>query len=508
MSSAHTILHRLKWTVGLLAVVLNVFIYFYPNLLNAPGQCNWHNFEDTKPSLSSKYTVLNELPLSDSAKELLLLNFPSLRPEKTAESSAFDPDTSKVRDIHMLTFGDPQINGNWKLTKYIKRLDNYGNDYYLGHIYNTMKHRLQPSHVAVMGDLFSSQWIYDSEFYNRTYRFVERLFPRPLEYKQNAIETHQKHEDYDWVRFLEDENAMDPLHRFNSRVYNDVYDWFKPYNDQSPDFENPLFINLTGNHDIGYSGDATWQHMARFHHLFGQNNYVINYNKGTPEEWRLVVLDSLTMEGPALQQEFLDFTWSFIENLQKYENPNFNGSTILFTHIPFFKREGLCADGPEHRYYVNNEREPFKNGLLRSQNHLSYETSQKVLDIVFPNADKQGIILTGHDHVGCDTWLNYKPKTGELAEQNELAEQKGEWVAETQKDETTRASIREIVVRSMMGDFEGQTGILTGHFNYNTSAWQFEFTYCSFVIQHWWWAAKVTLLLSVLLSSFGIFYGF
>lgn len=485
-------LHRLKWTVGVIAVILNFFIYFYPNILNSSTQCNWHQFEeDTK--LTSKYPLFNDLPISDHTKQLLLLNFPSLRTQKTF---------SDLKDIHLLAFGDPQINGNWKLTKYIKRLDNYGNDYYLGHIYNTMKNRLEPSHVAVMGDLFSSQWIYDSEFYNRTYRFVERLFPRPIEFKRNAIETHQKHQDYDWNKYLEDEVAMDPLDRFNSRVYNDVYDWFKPFNGQSPDYQNPLFINLTGNHDIGYSGDATWQHMARFHHLFGQNNYVINYNKGTPEEWRLVVLDSLTMEGPALQQEFLDFTWSFIENLQKYENPNFSGSTILFTHIPFFKREGLCADGPEHRYYVNNENEPYKNGLLRSQNHLSYETSQKVLDIVFPNADKQGIILTGHDHVGCDTWLNYHSKTQEDGTGG------GEWVAEREKNESNRASIREIVVRSMMGDFEGQTGILTGHFNDSTKAWQFEFTYCSFVIQHWWWAAKVTLLVSVMLSSVGVFYGF
>ena len=107
-----------------------------------------------------------------------------------------------------------------------------------------------------MGDLFSSQWILDSEFYNRTYRYVERLFPQPLEYKQNALEVHTRHENYNWQQWLEDEKAMDPIHRFQSRVYNDVYDWVYR-NRSTPNYDQPLFINLTGNHDIGYSGDAT-----------------------------------------------------------------------------------------------------------------------------------------------------------------------------------------------------------------------------------------------------------
>lgn len=480
-----------KWVVTIATVLLNGFIYFYPDILNESQQCNWHEFDNKNDNpIVSKYEVINQLPISKSIIESLLLNFPSLQLDKAAESGVYDPQTNKIKDINMLTFGDPQINGNWKLTKYIKRLDNYGNDYYLGHIYATMSNRLKPSHVAVMGDLFSSQWIYDSEFYNRTYRFVERLFPRPLEYKKNVIETYLNHKDYDWLKFLEDEHNMDPTHRFNSRVYEDTYDWFNP-GKKSPNFENPLFINLTGNHDIGYSGDATWQHMARFHLLFGQNNYVINYNKDTPEEWRLVVLDSLTLEGPALQQEFIDYTWSFIDNLESKENPTFKGSTILLTHIPFYKREGLCADGPEHKYYVDNENEPYKNGKLRSQNHLSYETSQKVLNIIFPNEDKEGIILTGHDHVGCDNWYNHE---------------NNEWVASKAKHDEDRSSIREIVVRSMMGDFDGQTGIVTGKFDYASNKWKFEFSYCSFVIQHWWWAAKVTALVSILLHSTSILF--
>lgn len=466
--------HIFKWGLTTLALLLNFFVYFYPDIVNRNGQCQWAG-----TVAKSKYRAV-EL-LTPRLAQYLLLNFPSLQ-EPPADLVYKD---GVVSDIHMLTFGDPQINGNWRSTPYIKRLDNYGNDHYLGHIYRVMQNRLKPSHVAVMGDQFSSQWILDLEFYNRTYRFVERLFPRDPVYKQTVIDAWKNHKDYDWLSWFNSEVSMDPGARFDSRRYKDVYDWQYPET-KKPNVDNPLFINLTGNHDVGYSGDATWQHMARFHYLFGQNNYVINYNEGTPEEWRIVVLDSLTLEGPALQEEFRNYTWSFLDHL-KTSQVDFKGSTVLLTHIPFYKREGLCADGPEHRYYQNYTKEPYKNGKLRSQNHLLYETSQEVLDIVFPNPDKEGVILTGHDHVGCDSIYNHI---------------NGEWIAsKAVSEKSDRKHIRELVVRAMMGEFGGQTGLLTGHFDPAQALWQFNFSYCSFVIQHVWWASKVVSLCALLAHS-------
>ncbi|RKP32977.1 hypothetical protein METBISCDRAFT_25173 [Metschnikowia bicuspidata] len=467
-------LARVRGLITVLAVLLNFVVYFYPDLFNASGQCQWHN-----TSLHWKYPLLeNVAPASNQWVQRLFLIFPALQAASALSNAGLVPD------LHMLAFGDPQINGNWPSTKYIKRLDNFGNDYYLGHIYSTMKRRLWPSHVAVMGDQFLSQWILDSEFYNRTYRFVERIFPRDAEYKRTVVETWAKHEDYDWWQWLRNEQGLSAEERFRTRVYDDMYDWYFPER-KVANHENPLFINLTGNHDVGYSGDTTWQHMARFHHLFGQNNYVINYNRGKPEEWRLVVLDSLTLEGPALQEEFRQYTWRFLEKLREKNNA-FKGLTLLLTHIPFYKKEGLCADGPEHIYYYNNTKEPYKNGLLRSQNHLRNDTTQAVLDIIFPNNDKEGIILTGHDHVGCDSWYSYVD---------------GHWVAGKEKQRSSRRHIREIVVRAMMGDYGGQTGLVTGHFDETTRNWQFAFLYCSFTVQHLWWASKMFLLLSLLVHS-------
>ena len=457
--------------VTVVTVVLNLFVYFYPDIVNRDGQCDWHRFDDDTPLPKAKYPWIDQLP--PAVKSKLLSNFASLR-----------QDDGSSEDIHILTFGDPQINGNWPLTPYIKRLDNYGNDYYLGHIYSIMKLRLRPLHVAVMGDQFSLQWIYDLEFYNRTYRFVERLFPRNPEYKQTVLDFWQRQENFDWMEWMRQEQALDPNHRFSLRNYADVYDWVS-LDRNTPNYDQPLFINLTGNHDIGYLGDATWQHMARFHQLFGQNNYVITYDAGTEKEWRIIVLDSLTLEGPALEEDFRNYTWSFLNHIKADLNPNFKGPTILFTHIPFYKRAGLCADGPEHKFYIDYAKEPYKNGKLRLQNHLWHNTTQTVMDIVFPNPDQNGMILTGHDHVGCDDWYNYI---------------NGEWVALKERQEPQRKLVREIVVRAMMGDFDGQTGVFTGHFDKADHKWKFEFTYCLFVVQHWWWALKVLALVTLLLQ--------
>ena len=109
-----------------------------------------------------------------------------------------DKDKSINEDqIHLLAFGDPQIKGIWKNPLYRTRLDIFGNDFYLGHIYSMMHKRLNPSHVVVLGDLFSSQWIPDNEFFNRTKRYMTRIFNRN---SPNLTEIQSKyHNDLDYI---------------------------------------------------------------------------------------------------------------------------------------------------------------------------------------------------------------------------------------------------------------------------------------------------------------------
>lgn len=51
--------------------------------------------------------------------------------------------------------------------------------------------------------------------------------------------------------------------------------------------------------------------------------------------------------------------------------------------------------------------------------------------------------------------------------------------------------VREITLRSMMGDFSGHAGFLSGWFDSSlgdNGEWVFEFNSCGVGVQHWWWA--------------------
>lgn len=455
---------QLAWIFTSVAVLLQLYIYTYPS--THADQCHWAR--EYRP-------IQSQLPIVK-----YILSIPYIGDLYTTYLIPETETQPTVKDIRMMAVGDPQINGNWPSTPYLKRLDNYGNDYYLRHIYHLMKNRLNPSHVAMMGDLFSSQWIGDSEFYNRTMRITDRIYSRPREQAKLEFEYITKHQNTDWMafhnQFLKDsKNGVydDP----ESYSYHDVYNW---YDSESSE---PLFLNVTGNHDVGY-GDATFQHMARWRILFGKDNYWIEYDNGTDHAWRIVMLNSLTLDGPMLQPQFKDVTWKFIETL---EQRPYNGSTILLTHIPMHKREGLCYDGPNVEYYQESGCHgcsPDRVGLLKSTNFVSEGASQRVMNAIFKDG-KSGIILTGHDHYGCQNYFNL--------------EEDGHWRAS--KSKTSKKFIKEVTVRSMMGDFEGVTGIMTGMFNDQENIWDFEYSECYFSVQHVWWAAQIFLVLAILLQS-------
>lgn len=126
---------------------------------------------------------------------------------------------------------------------------------------------------------------------------------------------------------------------------------------------------------------------------------------------------------------------------------------------------------------------------MKSQNHLSEEATQRILNAVFREG-KSGIILTGHDHYGCDNYYNYQEETNQ-------------WVASKTID--SMKWIREVTVRSIMGDYHGTMGIMTGHFDKNSDAWEFDYSECRFTIQHVWWAAHICTLIALLLTSISIF---
>lgn len=326
--------------------------------------------------------------------------------------------------VKLMAFGDPQIRGVVKTSSFRTSLDILGNDYYLGHIFHTLVSNLKPTHVAIMGDLISSQWISDEEFYKRGERFSNRIFRRDL---------------------------LPP---------------------------NAHFFNICGNHDIGYAGEITHERVHRFRNIYGSLNYVKEYEEG----YRVVVLNSLAIDGPVWEQQYHDEVIEFLDQLGSH---TYNGPTILLTHVPMYKPEGICKDSPYFLFYGQEYR-----GVLREQNQLSQESTKKVLNSIF-NPEFGGVIVTGHDHEGCVLEYEYQLETDNwnynlLQNKKRLAKTSGKY------------KIIEATVRSMMGEYGGNAGLITGEKNGGEGNWRFTYTLCPFQVQHVWWVTQILSILAVM----------
>lgn len=508
MSNLRSIFKRFVNIFLVISIVLRIYIHTYPSL--SPELCSWDekNQYQTSEKISDIFRI-EKTPKFNSVKDKLSFQYLQsyfvdvyenvINKNKAEQKKSHN----KYTNPRFLLFGDPQIKGNWKNTPILKKLDTFGNDYYLGHIFNTMFKRLRPDFSIVMGDLFSSQWISDDEFYNRTSRYIRRVFPgaMPLNYDRiEELKANHPGDDginykTDWVKF-----ADKTIHTINNDkeslsfdMGNDVYKW--------TDEDSCMFINMTGNHDIGYSGDITYQHMSRFTDMFGKDNFVLHYNQGKPNSYRIVNLNSMLLEGPPLENELVSTTWEFLYQLFEEK---FEGTTILLQHIPMYKPNGLCADGPDTRFYPSDyEKEPYKQGLMRSQNHLSIETTDKIMNLLFHNG-KPGIILTGHDHVGCDVVYNrYTSKMKDNPQGLAISHWKASSRVDSKSDnkQFTGEVVQEITVRSMMGDFDGATGLLEMKFNEKYDSFDFVYKECLFAVQHVWWVTMVSNILVILLLS-------
>lgn len=224
-----------------------------------------------------------------------------------------------------------------------------------------------------------------------------------------------------------------------------------------PPREGEVLFNVSGNHDIGYHGEMTAERVDRYEERYGPLNYV---HTNEEQNWRLVVVNTLALDGEAYGPQQA-ITHAFLDHLERRP---YSGQTVLAIHIPLFKPEGICFDGPMFKYYEGGAR-------IRSQNHLTLTSTNRLLKAVFANG-LPGFVLTGHDHEGCLTSY-VKNKNGEYTA-----------VAGLQP-----GTIQEATVRSIMGEFGGNTGLLSGTYDDVLGEWVFEYSLCPFFVQHLWWVA-------------------
>lgn len=365
------------------------------------------------------------------------------------------------------------------LQSYRKRLDLFGNDYYLAHIYRTLHWWAKPTHVTVLGDLLGSQWVDDEEFERRGWRFWQRVFrhgQRVEDEVTSAARTEPLGKEKDWERRI---------------------------------------INVAGNHDVGYAGDMDAARIQRFEKVFGRANWEVRFHLTgeSPNNFtsvptadvldlRVVVLNSLNLDTPALDQDLQDETYKFMNNIIQSSRPveHRKSFTILLTHLPLYKENGVCVDRP----FFDFHSEEFGAGV-KEQNHVSYEAGKGILEGIFgmsgnPNAPgggfgRHGVILTGHDHEGCDVY-HHLPDDIDKAARKWKATRWGE--AGALLDEPV-PGIREITVRSMMGDFGGNAGLLSAWFDQKIGEWRFHYATCSVGTQHIWWAIHVLDIVTICL---------
>lgn len=380
-----------------------------------------------------------------------------------------------------------------------KRVDLFGNDYYLAHIYRTVHWWTRPTHVAVLGDLVGSQWLDDDEFELRSRRYWNRVF-RGGERVPDEV-ARLPSEDYDLAGVLGGCGDDETAEAWTRRI-----------------------INVAGNHDIGYAGDLNDERLERFERAFGRANYELRFelpvtndtltetlhdpqtNRDSERlvpEIRIVVLNDMNLDTPALSTELQDATYGFINSVINTASAvEFKGHfTVVLTHVPLFKPEGVCVDAPFFDFHEHD-------GSLKEQNQISGPASRGFLEGIYglsgdagapaSGRGRPGVILNGHDHEGCDVW--------HFINQSVAAEDR-EWEArrwrEARDDGLPGApglpGLREVTVRSMMGDFGGNAGLLSAWFDEDTWEWRFEYATCPLGTQHLWWLVHILDLITVVL---------
>jgi hypothetical protein len=382
------------------------------------------------------------------------------------------------------------------LQAFRKRLDLFGNDYYLAHIYRALHWWTRPTHITVLGDLIGSQWVDDAEFDWRGWRFWNRVMRHGVQVPDEWTERH--------------------------------------YGDRMAKLDDPAWkrrvINIAGNHDIGYAGDISRGRVDRFERVFGkadwdvrfeyaagQGNPLSNGNAYTPT-LHLVVLNTMNLDTPALDEALQRESYEYLNTIMnKRSRPVEDRSsfTLLLTHVPLHKEAGVCVDAPFFDYWDDDDDGGgvYRPHGVKEQNHLSYHASrQGILEGIFgmsgheyapeDGRGRNGLILTGHDHEGCDVW-HYVPKNQTMREEDEKGPAGSNWQAKKWRDADFAAShtgVREVTLRSMMGDFGGNAGLLSAWFDFEEGEWKYDIQMCKAGVQHFWWAVHVVDLVTLVVT--------
>ena len=253
----------------------------------------------------------------------------------------------------------------------------------------------------------------------------------------------------------------------------------------------------------------------------------------------MINLNTLTLDSPAFSQDIQTHGYNYVNDLISHRTHPVEDRTtftLLLTHLPLHKEDGICTDGPYFTYHESDDEDGpegvprFRAEGLREQNHLSEHLSTNgVLQGIFGMSGdeeapvggrgRNGLILTGHDHTGCDVvhYVDRSANDSSTTEDPHDSENKDEdkkdepwkWKAKRYTNNHTSdnhntlmndtPSIREVTLRSMMGEYGGNAGLLSIWFDARPTVneWKYEITMCAAGVQHIWWAVHVVDIVTV-----------
>jgi hypothetical protein len=603
------------------ALVGTTWLYFYPVLHG----CEFPTPPSTHPQRLAPFRLLSlgdpQLEGDSSLPDPNALVFPSV--ENLAADLRDAADFAERRVVaQQAARGVVKDALRWLEGKR-KAIDLWGNDWYLAHIVRSLRWWTRPTHVSVLGDLLGSQWITDGEFRKRAGRFWN-IVMRGLEKVPDAIfgiehdETPEAEPIEPTVQNAQqerggevddaeaepnlDENAQQEDKEEEDEVGEGTEEEKKPERKAywggtkevlgaDTDWEKRV-INIAGNHDVGYAGDIDESRIDRFERAFGSVNWDIWFtlpdallsnetadvsrrHPDRPPTLRLVILNSMNLDTPAWSSDLQSETYNFMNHIITTSLPvnDKTHATILLTHIPLEKEDGLCVDSPYFDFFESGHG-------VKEQNMLSGHSSKTVLEGIFGMSWKRyvsglgmgrsGIIINGHDHAGCDV-VHYIRQRGveDMCQPEEIKREDAYWLTSTANEtmiamsmdidsvdanvvagndtepapeSSTESSepvaestpepplptwrarrfphrryeitpenectdinasphIREITLRSMMGEYSGYAGFLSAWFDEqkgDRGEWVFEFSTCGLGIQHWWWGVHIVDLVLVI----------
>jgi hypothetical protein len=475
----------------------------------------------------------------------------------------------EVRDILVAAAKDVVEDALVWLEGQRKKIDLWGNDLYLAHIVRSLRWWTEPTHISVLGDLLGSQWITDGEFEKRAGRYwgtVMRGLEKVPDHTMGvAVDDYPEEPKKTWGGTTEVLGAdkswetrviniagnhdvgyagdLDPvrIERFERAFGSVNWDiWFtlppSAYNTTST--AGPPALRLVILNTMNLDTPAWNQDLQS--ETYEYMNHVITSSRSVTDKTHATVLLThiplIKEPGTCVDSPL----FSYFESGHGIREQNMlsdHGSKTILEGIfglnsnkavegSGMGRKGIVLNGHDHEGcdVVHYIRQPGGKGECQMdaipQADAYWPTSiPNGTEPALPTdtlSDIASLNETSTDNQS-EFQLEPEPEPESKPKPSDIPPQ---WQARrfpnlphdiTPSGECTTIDasphLREVTLRSMMGEFSGYAGFLSAWFDPaqgEKGEWVMELSTCGVGVQHWWWAVHIVDLIFVLAALGGL----